>query len=61
MAPSTASNPIEDSVEMVTVECPCCDRAIRIESDAADFQCDECALTASFAPDEPPLALRAAA
>jgi len=60
MAPST-SNPIEDSVEMVTVECPCCDRAIRIESDAADFQCDGCAVTAPFAPDEPPLALAAAA
>jgi hypothetical protein len=37
--------------EMITVDCPCCDHEIRMEFDAAEIACSECAVTAEIAPD----------
>lgn len=37
--------------EMITVDCPCCDHEIRMEFDAAEIACSECAVTAQIAPD----------
>jgi len=36
---------------MITVDCPCCDHEIRMEFDAAEIVCGECAVTAQIAPD----------
>jgi hypothetical protein len=46
---------------MITIECPCCDHEIRMELDASELACDECAVTAPIAPDAvaPELALAA--
>jgi hypothetical protein len=46
---------------MITVDCPCCDGAIRIEPDAAELRCDECAVRVEIAPDDGVPALPAAA
>jgi hypothetical protein len=46
---------------MITIECPSCDGAIRIEPDAAELRCDECAVRVPIAPDEVPPALPLAA
>ena len=46
---------------MITVDCPCCDHEIRMEFDAADIVCSECAVMAQIAPDEPARKLALAA
>ena len=46
---------------MIMIECPCCEHEIRMELDAAELACDECAVTAPIAPGELRIPLRAAA